>query len=82
MFAHPSSTKRPPRCSSGLPDWFERPLSKFRLSRRCRVPSLESRLSLNFSGCNKLGNECDTIEDGIDVRKQLKWEKMPFLSDG
>ena len=82
MFALPSSSKRPRRRLSDLPDWFERPLSNFQLSGRCQVPSLENRLSLNFSGCQKLGNKCGTIEDGVDLREQLEWEKMLCLSDG
>ena len=82
MFVLLSNSKRPRRRLSGLPDRFEQPLSKFRLSRRRRVPSLENRLSLNFSGCKKLGNKYGTIEDGVYLRKQLEWEKMFCLRDG
>ena len=82
MFALLSSSKRPRRRLSGLLDWLERLWSNFRLSRRRRVPSLENRLLLNFSDCKKLGNKYDTIKDGVDLRKQLEWGKMLFLSDG
>ena len=79
-FVLPSNSKRPRRRLGGLPDRFERPLSEFRPRRR-RVPSLENRLSLNFSGCKKLENKCGTVEDGVDLRKQLEWKKMLHLSD-